>query len=291
MQMEYVAKRDMRLSQVLREEMGLSAGLVNRLKWQQKLFVGGIPRHTDYIVRAGEVVCVPLEAPAPNYQPEDGALEILYEDSFLLAVDKPAGMLIHPSRSRIDGTLANRVLGYYRRSGQDCAFHPITRLDRDTFGVVLLAKNPHIHAKLNQLHAEGALQKPYHALVLVGPGQDTGTISAPIARLPLPSLLRQVQPDGKPAITNFSVLERKGDFTRLALQPVTGRTHQLRVHCAYMGFPILGDPQYGSARSIEVSRALNLTGQQLCAKQLKFPHPATGETVTIQSVTELKIPY
>ncbi len=261
----------------------MSSGLMNRLKWQDKLFVNGVARHTNYEVSVGDVITVPLEEKEPEYPAENGPIHILYEDAHILAVDKPAGMLIHPSRACMTGTLANRVVGYYHRSGQHCAFHPVTRLDRDTYGIVLLAKNSHVHALLNQLHSRGKLQKTYHALVYGGPEADTGVIDAPIARLPLPSLLRQVSQEGKSSRTEFTVLQRQDSFTKLALRPITGRTHQLRVHCAYMGFPILGDPQYGTEISQEISRQLGLSSQLLCARRLEFIHPVTGRTLCLES--------
>lgn len=283
MELKYIATRQGRLSSFLKEELGLSTGLMNRLKWQDKLYVNDIPRHADFPVAIGDVITVPLDEETPQYPAEDAPVSILYEDAYILAVDKPAGMLIHPSRATMTGTLANRVLGYYQKTGQACAFHPITRLDRDTFGIVLLAKNAHIHARLNQLHAEGKLRKTYHALVYGSPADDRGVIDAPIARKPLPSLLRMVSPEGKPSVTEFSVLERMGEACRLALRPVTGRTHQLRVHCAYMGFPILGDPQYGSEDSRKYSEKLGLNTQSLCAKYLEFVHPVTGEKLRLKS--------
>ncbi len=279
MELTHTAQRSGRLSSFLREEMGMSAGLMNRLKWQEKLFVNGITVHTDYSVQPGDVITVPLNEETPQYPPEDGPLTILYEDAHILAVDKPAGMLIHPSRSRLTGTLANRVLAYYEKTGQKCAFHPLTRLDRDTCGIVLLAKNSHIHALLSAT----PIQKTYQAPVFGGPKTDRMIIDAPIARLPLPSLLRQVSPEGKPSVTRLQVLERKDGYTLLALEPVTGRTHQLRVHCAYMGFPILGDPQYGTQESQAFSQKLGFTHQQLCAKKLQFIHPVTNEEISIES--------
>ena len=279
MELTHTAQRNGRLSSFLREEMGMSLGLMNRLKWQNKLFVNGIPVHTDYAVQPGDVITVPLDEETPQYPPEDGPLTILYEDEHILAVDKPAGMLIHPSRSRLTGTLANRVLAYYEKTGQKCAFHPLTRLDRDTSGIVLLAKNAHIHALLSAT----SIQKIYHATVFGRPETDNMIIDAPIARLPLPSLLRQVSPEGKPSLTRLQVLERKDGCTLLALEPVTGRTHQLRVHCAHMGFPILGDPQYGTKESQNFSEKLRYTHQQLCAKKLKFTHPITKEILVLES--------
>ncbi|MBR2937005.1 MAG: RluA family pseudouridine synthase [Oscillospiraceae bacterium] len=279
MELTHIATRAGRLSSFLREEMRLSAGLMNRLKWQEKLYVNGLPVHTDYAVQPGDVITVPLDEPVPDYPAEDGPLTVLYEDEHLLAVDKPAGMLIHPSRSRFTGTLANYVLGYYQKTGQAGAFHPLTRLDRDTFGAVLIAKNAHIHSLLQQCDA----QKTYHALVWGVPDAPTGVIDAPIARLPLPSLLRQVSPDGKPSLTKYTLLETRGNISKLALRPITGRTHQLRVHCAHMGWPILGDPQYGNEASAQASRELGLTSQILCARQIDLTHPVTGQSLRILS--------
>ena len=283
MELKHTATREGRLSSFLREEMGISAGLMNRLKWKEMLFVNGAPQHTDYPIKPGDIITVPLDDPQAQYPAQQGELSILYEDEHLLAVDKPAGMLIHPSRSRLTDTLANFVLGYYEKTGQSCAFHPITRLDRDTFGIVLLAKNAHIHALCNTLHNEGKLQKFYRALVYGGPEAEEGIIDAPIQRLPLPSLLRQVSPEGKPSQTAFRVLSREAEYTKLELQAITGRTHQLRVHCAYKGYPILGDPQYNSPQSLAFSQGLGLQAQLLCAYRLRLPHPITGENLVLTS--------
>ena len=287
MELTHMAKRAGRLSGFLREEMAMSAGLMNRLKWKSSILVNGQPVFTDHPVQIGDTITVLMDEPAPSYPAEDMPLTILYEDAHLLAVDKPAGMLIHPSRSCNTGTLANGVAGYYLRTGQSCAFHPVTRLDRDTFGIVLLAKNSHVHNRLQAANVE----KTYHALVLHGPETDSGIIDAPIARKPLPSLLREISPEGKPSVTEFSLLERKGELALLSLRPITGRTHQLRLHCAYMGYPILGDPQYGNAASQEISSALGLKFQQLCAKELSFVHPMTGELLRLQSKMKIQIPY
>lgn len=274
MELRHTAIRGGRLSTVLKEEMKMSTGLMNRLKWQELLFVNGAAQHTDFAVHPGDVITVPLDEPEPDYPAEDGALTILYEDDHILAVDKPAGMLIHPSHCQNTGTLANIVLGYFRRTGQHCAFHPVTRLDRDTFGIVLLGKNSHIHRLLQ----EGGMVKTYHAMVWGGPEDEEGTIDAPIARRPLPSLLREVRADGKPSLTEYRVLERNGGLCKLALRPVTGRTHQLRVHCAHRGYPILGDPQYGHGES-----RMGLSSQLLCAYSLEFEHPITGEKMHLIS--------
>ena len=281
MELKHTAILGGRLSTVLKEEMKMSTGLMNRLKWQDLLFVNGVPRHTDFSVNPGDVITVPMDEPEPDYPAEDGELTILYEDDHILAVDKPAGMLIHPSHCQNSGTLANIVLGYFGRTGQRCAFHPVTRLDRDTFGIVLLGKNSHIHRLLQECD----MVKTYHAMTLGGPADEAGIIDAPIARRPLPSLLREVREDGKPSCTEYRVLERKDGLCKLALRPVTGRTHQLRVHCAYMGYPILGDPQYG----VEAGK-LDLPSQLLCAHSLEFTHPITGTAMFLTSQMDAVYP-
>ena len=283
MELQHTAVRSGRLSSFLKDEMGMSTGLINKLKWQNKIYVNGVPRHNDFAVAAGDVITAELDEEKPEYPAEDGQLTVIYEDEHILAVDKPAGMLIHPSRATMSGTLANRVAAYFEKTGQKAAFHPITRLDRDTFGIVLLAKNAHIHAKLNELVAQGKLQKTYNALVYGGPEANSGVIDAPIARRELPSLLRYVNQEGKPSVTEFRVLERREKTCLLALKPITGRTHQLRVHCAYKGFPILGDPQYGSRESKAFSAELELPHQLLWARSLQFPHPVTGAEMVLTS--------
>ena len=287
MEIRHIAQRDGRLSSFLKQELGLSTGLMNRLKWAQKLYVNGAAHHADYMVCTGDEIVAVLDDPEPQFPAEDGALSVLYEDEHILCVDKPAGMLIHPSRSVFTGTLANYVLGYYQRTGQSSGFHPVTRLDRDTFGVVLLAKNAHIHSLFNELHAKGKLQKTYEALVLGVPEPKEGIVDAPIARLPLPSLLRQVSPEGKPSVTRYAVAEEFPECSRLTLHPITGRTHQLRVHCAHIGHPILGDPQYGNKASLALSEKMDIKTQALCAKSLDFTHPITGKPFAV--ITQMTV--
>ncbi len=279
MELKIVAGRAGRLSSFLLEELKMSTGLMNRLKWMERILVNGKPEFTDFPVQPGDTVTVLLDEPEPQYPAEHGELTVLYEDAHLLAVDKPAGMLIHPSRSCNTGTLANLVLGYYAETCQKSAFHPVTRLDRDTFGIVLLAKNSHIH----NLMQKAKVEKTYHAYVCGAPEKDAGTVDAPIARRPLPSLLRCISEDGKPSVTEYRVLEQSGKLCKLELRPITGRTHQLRLHCAHMGWPILGDPQYASDASCRFSEALGFETQQLCAKRLAFFHPITGVPLILES--------
>lgn len=279
MVLEAVIQRKTKLLSALRRELRLSDGLIRRLKPLDPFRVNGASAHTNHPILPGDRVTVILEEAAPDFPAENGPLDILYEDAYMIAVDKPAGCIVHPTFHRQTGTLANNLLGYYARTGQACGVHILTRLDRDTMGVVIFAKYAFFHWLLMEAQAEGLVQKTYRALTLGGPAVDAGEIDLPIGRCPAPSLLRRVDPAGKPARTRFRVLER-GPVCLLELEPVTGRTHQLRVHCAHSGFPILGDPQYGGG----------VGGQQLTAAELRLTHPITGEVLTLRSRFRLQHP-
>lgn len=271
MYLEQRAAYTSKLLPFLRRELGLSSGLIKRLKWQNAFLVDGLPVHTDALIQAGQTVRVVIEEAVEGFPAEDLPLQILLETDDFLAVDKPCGMLIHPSPHKNTGTLANSVLGYYQRTGQHSGIHPLTRLDRDTFGVVIFAKNAYIQEKFKQI----PIQKFYIAPVFGHPAVPCGTIDFPIGRVPSPadapkSLLRRVDPAGKPSLTRYRELSRQGEISILELEAVTGRTHQLRVHCLASGFPILGDPQYYSAASLAYSSAHGLFTQQLCAKRVCF---------------------
>ena len=275
----HTARREGKLLSFLRNELQLSSSLVKRLKWQNAFLVNGEAAHTDHKVLPGDIITARLDEPCPDFPPEYDPVEILYEDDALVAVDKPAGLLMHPSFYRNTGTLANRMLGYYEKTNQPCAIHPVSRLDRDTFGVVLLAKNAHIHAQMMQALKDRTIQKTYEALVFGTPPGE-GVWRDPIARKEGESLLREVRPDGQAAETRYWLLEAGDGASRLQLCPITGRTHQLRVHCAHAGHPILGDRQYGTEESLAFRQYPH---QQLCAVQVEFPHPVTGMPMTIRS--------
>lgn len=290
MELHGVSTRECALLSFLRRELSLSAGLVKRLKWQNAFLVNGERAHTDRIVHVGDAVTVLLDEAPEGYPAEDLPLSILYEDEWLIALDKIAGQLVHPSACRNDGTLANGLLHHYALTGQRCGVHPVTRLDRDTFGVVLVAKSSHVHAKLCQMLKAGQIEKTYHAAVYSCPQEDAGVIELPIYKLPDGSLLRTVDARGQRAVSEFRVLRRCPGTALLELHPVTGRTHQLRVHCLAEGFPVLGDPQYFTAASRAFSEAAGLFTQQLCAKLLRLRHPMTDEALTLCSKMDVILP-
>lgn len=283
MVLQAVCARQTTLLSFLRRELNLSSGLVSRLKWKNAFLVNGQPEHTNAVLRPGDAVTAVLDEQPGEFPAEDGPIEILYEDEALLALDKPAGLLVHPSRSRNEGTLANRLAGYYAKTGQRCAVHPVTRLDRDTVGVALFAKNACVQEQFRRMLEAGGLRKTYRAAVLGGPAGAEGTIDLPVWRPPGPSLVRVSDPRGQRAVTDYRVLCREDGLSLLELRPRTGRTHQLRLHCLCAGFPILGDPQYATEASRARSAALGLESQQLAAARLEFVHPLTGAEMRIES--------
>ncbi len=290
MELSCVAQRQCRLLSLLRQELALSSGLVKRLKWQNALFVNGASAHTDRIVCPGDTVTVLLDETVAGFPAEPLPLQILYEDEWLIALDKPAGQLVHPSPQRNTGTLANALLYHYERTQQRCGVHPVTRLDRDTFGVVLAAKSAHVHAKLCDLLRAGQFEKTYHAAVFGAPACGAGTIELPVYKLGGGSLIRTVDARGQRAVSEYRVLRRFSQTALLQLHPITGRTHQLRLHCLASGFPILGDTQYCSAASKAYSDDAGLFTQQLCAVCLRFPHPMTDQTLTVRSRQAVVLP-
>ena len=250
--------------------------------------VDGVPTHANQRVRAGALVVVALPPPPPiDVPPEAGALTLLYEDEALLAVDKPGGMLTHPSHAQYEGTLQGRVLGHLLRTGQAPCAHPMHRLDRGTAGVVLFAKHPHVQARWMAALRAGQVQKRYEGIALGRWRPMQGEITLPIAREEPTAQRRVPRADGDAALTRYSVLATwaLGEVcvSRVALWPVTGRTHQLRVHCLAMGFPLLGDRLYHTPASQALSEALTLPVQCLHAVSIAFPHPLTGEHITIAS--------
>lgn len=283
MVLEQRAVRAASLLSILRREFGLSSGLIKRLKWHSAFWVDGQPQHTNFPVQPGQCIRVLLDETPEGFPAEQMPLDILLEDESCIAVDKPAGLLVHPSPNRNKGTLANGLLGYFERTGQKCGVHPVTRLDRDTFGIVLFAKNAHVHEQFRCMLRAGQLHKTYYAAVFGGPEAEHGQICLPVYKPGGGSLLRTVDPRGQAAETKFCVLRRFPETALLELHPLTGRTHQLRLHCMASGFPILGDPQYATDASRAFSAQAGLTYQQLCAGRLEFRHPITGEGVCIRS--------
>lgn len=263
---------------ILRQSMGLSSTMVKALKRNGGLEVDGVLRFTIYQVSAGELVTADLargEDESDNL-PEDGDIEVLFEDEGLIAVNKPPGLIVHPTHSRNHGTLSNFVAGYLARSGARPICHIVNRLDRDTSGVVLFAKNAHI--KTLAIDALKAGKKRYLAVTCGTLSPPDGTIDLPIRRLQPRDMIRTVALDGKRAVTHYRTVatgEIAGQaYSVLDITLETGRTHQIRVHCQAQGAPLLGDLLYGDTCK-QGAFPLPVEGQFLHSYSLSFLHPQT----------------
>lgn len=256
------------LGEYLKKYHGFSRRIISRLKFENGILVNGKPEFTNFMLHENDVITVIFsEKKSENTIPQQIPINILYEDSHLLAVNKPPFMPIHPSHGHSFGTLANAVSGYYAECGISSAVRIYGRLDRDTSGVVLISKNP-LAAKLL---FETEVEKYYLAIVC-GTVLKGGEINAPILDLER-GMRRLVNSAGKPAVTQYEPLESADGFTLLKLKLLTGRTHQIRVHTSYMGFPILGDTLYGGAP--------DMPRQALHAYRLRFIHPVFKTPVEI----------
>lgn len=253
--------------------LGFSVSLIAKVKFGG-VYINGEPVHMRALVRNGDTVEVNFPAEdSENIIPINMDLDILYEDDRILVVNKPTNMPVHPSRGNHLPTLANGVRSYL---DAPFVFRSITRLDRDTSGIVLIAKDRLSAAMLSEAMKKGEIGKVYLARVVGVPEHSKGRIEAPIEREEAGSIKRTVRPDGKPSITEYEVLSIDNDGNALLrIYPITGRTHQIRVHMSHIGHPLKGDFLYGE-------RILGDTYRLHCT-ELSFPHPSSGEILTIIS--------
>ena len=211
-------------------------------------------------------VIFPAEIPSEGVMAENIPLTILYEDEFLLVVNKPAMMNTIPSREHPNGSLANALVGYYKRVGIQATSHIVTRLDRDTSGIVLIAKHRHVHHLFSKMQQNGLVKRTYEAFAGGLLAADNGTIIEPIGRKQDSIIEREVRADGQYACTHYKVIKSYSTFTHLELRLETGRTHQIRVHMSFLGHPLLGDDLYGGDTSLIKRQALH-------CKKIQFLHP------------------
>ncbi|MED1407870.1 MULTISPECIES: RluA family pseudouridine synthase [Bacillus] len=235
----------------------------------------------NYKVKENDEIIVTIPEPEElDIQPEDMNLEIYYEDADVLVVNKPRGMVVHPAPGHTSGTLVNGLMHHCTDlSGINGVMRPgiVHRIDKDTSGLLMVAKNDMAHESLvNQLVAKTVTRR-YKAIVHGVIPHDKGTIDAPIGRDKKERQSMTVDENGKNAVTHFQVLERFKDFTLVECRLETGRTHQIRVHMKYIGYPLAGDPKYGPKKT------LDMNGQALHAGILGFDHPRTGEYIQFEA--------
>lgn len=256
----------------------LSRSYIQKLVKEGGILVNGNSVKANYKVNEGDEIRVQIPDPEPlDILPEDIPLDILYEDDDILVVNKPKGMVVHPAPGHYSHTLVNAVLYHCgsRLSGINGVLRPgiVHRIDMDTTGSLLVCKNDRAHQILADELKDHRITRRYHAVVHGNLKEDAGTVNAPIGRHPADRKKMSTKaPNGRRAVTHYRVLERFGDYTYIECELETGRTHQIRVHMASIGHPILGDTVYGPAKC-----PFKLEGQTLHAKILGITHPSTGK--------------
>ncbi len=261
---------DIRLSDYLKRRLGFSSALITKVKY------GGVELNDNVVtmrasVSDGDKITVTFpDEESENIPPIDIPLDIIYEDEHILAVNKPKDMPTHPSRGNHLPTLANAARAYL---GENFVFRAVNRLDRGTTGIVIIAKNPFAAAKLGRAIKERKFIKKYIALVSGTPMPESGRIDAPIEREAEGYIKRIVSSTGKAAVTDYRVIKTVGNDSLCEIILHTGRTHQIRVHMAYIGHPLVGDFLYGEERE---------EGYMLTCSEITLPHPLTDDSITLR---------
>ena len=262
-----------------REDLTRSAAA--RLLADGQVTCDGKPLPKNYRLRGGETLTVTLPAvQETELLAQDIPLDVVYEDEDVIVLNKPKGLVVHPAPGHADGTLVNALLHHCGDSlsgiGGEKRPGIVHRIDRDTSGLLIAAKNDFAHQKLSAQLADHSLARTYECIVTGNLREDSGTVDAPIGRDKRDRKKMAVVSDGRRAVTHWEVIARYPGFTHVRCRLETGRTHQIRVHMAYIGHPILGDTVYGAKKPVP-----GLQGQCLHAVGLRFVHPRTGETVEL----------
>lgn len=261
-----------------------SRSYLQKLLKDQAVSVNGKPVKANYKTQEGDRILLEIpDLKEPDILPEDIPLDILYEDEYLMVVNKPKDMVVHPSAGHMEGTLVNGIMAHCkgRLSGINGVLRPgiVHRIDKDTTGALLICKDDAVHRDIAEQLKEHSIKRRYRAIVQGNLKEDEGTVDAPIGRHPVDRKKMAVNyKNGKEAVTHYKVLERFGQYTYIECRLETGRTHQIRVHMASIGHPLLGDTVYGTAKN-----PWKLQGQTLHAMVLGFRHPVTGEFMEFEA--------
>lgn len=277
MDLKYTVRQEhngYKLGGCLKAELGFSSTMIRRIKVCDGASVNGTARHMGHIVLTGDVIQVHIPDKPTSEVPCEIGLSPIYLDDYIFAIDKPAGIGMYRMHSDDDVNIIAGVLAMQRRLGMpESPIRPTSRLDRDTTGVILFARFPHIQ---HQLQLKQNYSKEYLLITDGIPDRDSGIIDLPIGKDDIRSFRMSCSPEGKPALTEFNVLDKCGDHCLVSARLLTGRTHQLRVHFMTIGCPIHGDTLYGNASP-------EICGQALHCQRVTFRHPVSGETTIVEA--------
>ena len=262
---------------IMRMYFDFSSRFRNKVKREKLVYLNGEPTQGWYKVKTGDVVSIALPEEESHFPAQPIPLDPVYEDDDLLLLNKQPGLIVHPTKGHPAGTVANGLMQYQADHGQSWKIRFVNRLDMDTSGLLIVAKNAYSQNELTGQMRKGLLHKTYIAIVSGVLEEDRGTIDLPIGRPDPVDIRRRVMEGGAPSVTHSTVLERFARYTLVELGLETGRTHQIRVHMAHIGHPILGDHLYGEEKPYIIER------QALHAARLEFSHPATGKPLRIEA--------
>lgn len=266
-----------KVSQILKNHLKLSRGEMRRIKRCAGLMVNDQTVRLNLLVKEGDLIRVNLQDEDDQpVIPQDISLDILFEDEHILVVNKPSNMLVHPLSYHVLNTLANGVIYHWQLQGHNNKFRAVSRLDKDTSGVILIAKSSYICHQLSVQMKNSMFRREYLAVVHNRITMDSGIIDFPIGRLCNGSLIFGVTSQGKEAVTHFTVIERFSCGSLVKLRLETGRTHQIRVHMKHFGHPLMGDDLYGGSLDL-------INRQALHSWRLKFNHPVTKEHIQLEA--------
>ena len=277
--LKYIVDKDTTVKDILLNKLDISSRLLKKLKLEQRIFCNGKNVWVNDKVSVGDEISVNITFEERNdkIKAQQGSLDILYEDDSLLIINKTGDMVVHPTCIHLDGTLANYVKYYLEEKGEFITTRFVNRLDRETSGIIIFAKNDYTQEVLSKQMQSGIFEKEYIAVVHGYIKEDSGTINLPIKRAPNSIMERITAEDGEVAITHFQVVKRLDDLSIVKLKLETGRTHQIRVHLKALGHPIVGDGLYSDIPTDLIKR------QALHAYKVKFIHPITKENMEIIS--------
>lgn len=274
------------LRTVMRNKMGVSRRLMSKLKRaEQGIIVNGERAFVNRKMTAGDQIMLymEVESSVSYIEPEQMSLNIIFEDEALLVVNKPAGLIVHPTHGHYTGTLANGIVHYWEEKGEQYRFRPMHRLDEHTSGIVMIAKNPYVHHQVSEQMRKNRILKQYIAVVHGRPPHNKATIDAPIDRDPDDRAIRKVICSGARAITHYELERQYANHSVLRVQLETGRTHQIRVHLAYLGCPLIGEPVYMTEKYRAAASNRLMNRQALHAARVVLKHPNTGKELELNA--------
>lgn len=278
--LEYiVTEKDISIKQILKEKLLVSENLIIKLKKHNNIFINNIPVYISYKICTNDILTIDLDfneesdtiIPNSNIK-----LDIIYEDEYILVVDKPENIPVHPSIAHFEDSLSNGVKYYFDLKNIHKKIRPVNRLDKDTSGLVIFAKSEYIQEFLVKEMKKGVFKKYYIAILEGKLNEKKGTISAPIARKSGSIIEREINENGSTAVSHYKVLKTSNKYSKVEFLLETGRTHQIRLHSKYIGFPIVGDFLYGTQKN-------GLNRHLLHAYKIELVHPISRQKVVLES--------